>query len=133
MVSERKNSEILNNKHVLLIDDEAFLVRLWKSILEKQGYKVSGFTDSKLASENFKNNPHDFDIVITDQSMPLITGEELAAEFLKIRSDIKVIVCTGYPEYLNKADLLSEGVCQYLLKPFGNDVLIKAIEENLRK
>ena len=125
----KNNNE--KSPHILLVDDEDFLVKLWKNILEKHGYKVTGYTEVKLALEDFKNNPHSFDIVVTDQSMPDIKGKELAAELLKIRSDIKIIICTGYLEDMERIDEIHMGICEFLLKPFDNITLIKAIERNI--
>lgn len=116
--------------HILLIDDEDFLVKLWKNVLEKHGYKVTGYTKAKLALEDFRNNPNGFDIVVTDQSMPDITGKELATELLKIRSDTKIIICTGYLENGDALYGFGSGICEFLLKPFDNNTLIKAIERN---
>ena len=123
-----------NNKdsqHILLVDDEDFLVKLWNNILKKHGYKVTGYTDAKLALEDFKNNPYSFDIIVTDQSMPGINGEDLAIEILKIRKDIKIIICTGYLEDMNGANILGSEICEFLIKPFDNNTLIQAIERNI--
>ena len=120
-----------NSIHILLVDDEDFLVKLWKHMLEKHGYKVTGYKEARLALEYFKNNPYSFDIVVTDQSMPDINGRELAIELLKIRNDIKIIICTGYLEDVDRANGLGIGVCEFLLKPFDNNTLIKAIERNI--
>jgi DNA-binding response OmpR family regulator len=123
-----------NNKdrlHILLVDDEHFLVKLWKNVLEKHGYAVKGYTSARLALKDFENNPNSFDIVVTDQSMPDMTGKEFAVELIKIRSDIKIIICTGY---LGDVDIY-KGIgiesCEYLLKPFDNSTLINAIEKNI--
>ena len=115
---------------VLLVDDEDFLVKLWKNILEKQGYKVTGYTEAKLALDDFRRNPFDFDIVVTDQSMPDINGKELAVELLKIRKDIKIIICTGFLEHIDRFNDIGKGICEFLLKPFDNNTLMKAIERN---
>lgn len=125
-----------NNKkraQILLVDDEDFLVKLWKNVLEKHGYEVYGYTIAKLALKAFEDNPNSFDIVVTDQSMPDMTGKELVIELLKIRGDIKIIICTGY---LGGADIFKDiGIesCEYLLKPFDNSTLINAIERNIRR
>lgn len=122
-------NENKNVQHILLVDDEDFLVKLWKNVLKKHGYNVTGYTDVKLALSDFKNNPYSFDIVVTDQSMPDINGNEFAVELLKIREDTKIIICTGYLEDLDRDN--SVGICQFLLKPFDNGTLIKAIEKNI--
>jgi two-component system, cell cycle sensor histidine kinase and response regulator CckA len=134
-----KDDNILTNNeetkrsspHVLLVDDEEFLVKLWRNVLEKRGYKVTGYTDVKSALEDFKLNSKSFDIVITDQSMPNMKGSELVEELFKIRSDIKIIICTGYLEDLNMKKVTAMGNCEFLLKPFDNSTLVKAIKEIL--
>ena len=117
--------------HILLVDDEDFLVKLWKNVLKKHGYKVTGFTQAKLALEAFKNYPQSFDIVVTDQSMPVMSGKELSVELLKIRSDIKIIICTGYLEDMDRFDNIGKKICEFLLKPFDNETLLKAVERNI--
>lgn len=128
---DHKSHEEINCIHVLLVDDEYYLVKLWKNVLEKRGYLVSGYTDGNLALEEFKLNPESFDIVITDQYMPNMTGNQLAASLIKIRSDIKIIVCTGYIDEFNIENAIDMGICEFLLKPFDNCTLINAISRNL--
>jgi CheY-like chemotaxis protein len=106
-------------------------VRLWKNIFTKHGYVVTGFTDSKLALQAFRDQPSSFDIVITDQSMPFITGSELAKEFLKLRANIKIILCTGYSEDIDINTFKQMGISEILLKPFDNKTLLKAVESKL--
>lgn len=117
--------------HVLIVDDEDYLVKLWKNVLEKRGYIVSGFTDGKLALDAFKMSPESFDIVVTDHSMPTMTGSEFVTELFKVRSNIKIILCTGYLEEFSMENVVSIGICEFLLKPFDNSTLIKAISRNL--
>lgn len=125
---ERKKT---NCTHVLIVDDEDYLVKLWKNVLEKRGYMVSGFTDGKLALDAFKTNPESFDIVVTDHSMPAMTGSEFVTELFKVRNNIKIILCTGYLEEFSMENVASIGICEFLLKPFDNSTLIKAISRNL--
>ena len=120
-----------SSAHILLVDDEEFLVKLWKRILEKHGYRVTSYIEGMLALEDFKSRPESFDLVVTDQSMPVMTGSELVAELFKIRRDIKIIVCTGYWEAVEKEKALNRGICEFLTKPFDNDTLLKAVERNL--
>lgn len=126
-----KSEELRFCAHVLLVDDEDFLVRLWKHVMEKRGYKVTSYTDGLLALEDFKAKPYSFDIVITDQSMPEITGCELAAEILKIRNDIKIIICSGYLGEIVKENAFNKKISEFLIKPFDINMLIEAIERNI--
>ena len=130
-VAEDEKSSEAQVAHILFVDDEDFLVKLWKNILKKRGFKVTGYTNAQIALEDFKNNPHSFDIVVTDQTMPYITGSTLAVEFTRIRSDIKIILCTGYLGGFGRDTVASMGICEILIKPFSNNTLIKAIERNL--
>lgn len=81
--------------HILVVDDEDFLIRMWKMSMERRGYKVSPFTDCLEALKVFKENPAAFDIAITDQIMPGMTGVAFATHILKIRKNLPVILCTG--------------------------------------
>ena len=119
----------LRNIHILLIDDEEYMVNLWKKIIERHGYHVSSYTNGLEALKDFQSNPNIYDIIITDQSMPKINGLKLAEEILAVRKDIKIILCTGYLgdiEYQVK-----DHVYDILLKPFNSNTLIEAIQRNL--
>lgn len=121
------NKEI-NDIHVLLVDDEEFFVNLWRNILGKRGFKVTAYTDGRIALKEFKDDPYRFDVVVTDQFMPAINGIDLAKELIKIRGNIKIILCTGYI-----VDSVKDiGISELLLKPFDNNKLIEAIEKNVR-
>lgn len=129
------NELIFNNEvekepaHVLFVDDQEFLAKLWKQVIERWGFRVTSFTKGLLALEEFRANPEYYDIVITDQSMPEITGFELAEEMLKIRSDIKIIICSGYFGDINNETNIK--VNEVLLKPFDSNTLLEAINRNL--
>ncbi len=88
------------NEHILLIDDEPGIVRMQKQSLERLGYTVTGKTDSLEALEDFRSSPQKYDLVFTDMTMPRLTGEKLSAAMKDIRSDVPVILCTGYSEKL---------------------------------
>ncbi len=104
-------------EQILLVDDEAFIVQLETQILTKLGYSVSATTDSLDALEIFKANPDRFDIVISDMTMPNMTGDELAIELMKIRTDIPVILCTGYSESITNERAERLGIKALLIKP----------------
>jgi PAS domain S-box-containing protein len=105
------------NEHILFIDDEPVLVDLGKQMLNGLGYKVTTRTSSIEALELFKIKPGQFDLVITDMTMPHMTGEKLARELMKIRSDIPVIICTGYSEYISKEKANKMGIRAFIMKP----------------
>ncbi|MCP4625571.1 MAG: response regulator [bacterium] len=85
-------------EHILFIDDEKSLVDLGFQILKRLGYAVTTRTSSVEALELFMAQPDKFELIITDMTMPNMTGDELAARLMQIRADIPVILCTGYSE-----------------------------------
>jgi len=87
------------------------------------GYSITATTSSSEALRIFQERPDGFDLVITDMTMPELTGAELAREFLKIRPDLPIILCTGYSDSLNKADARKMNIREFVLKPFPLDHL----------
>ena len=83
-------------EHILFIDDEAQIADISEEILKLLGYRVTIRTSSLEALELFKHRSHDFDLVVTDMTMPNLTGDKLAVELMKIRPGIPIILCTGY-------------------------------------
>lgn len=102
---------------ILFIDDEKDLADIGRQILEPLGYRVAALTSSREALEKFKNDPARFDLVITDQTMPQLTGIELAAEMLKIRPDLPIIICTGFSVHISEEKAKAIGIRQVLMKP----------------
>lgn len=88
-----------------------------QSMLEWLGYKVTGRTSSIEALEAFRNNPKGFDLVITDQTMPNMTGKTLAKELMAIRPDIPVILCTGFSEQIDEKRAKEMGISAFVMKP----------------
>lgn len=119
------------DKHILVVDDEMSVARLHGQLLESCGFRVSVETDGLSALELFENNPAKFDIVVTDQTMPKMTGGELAVNLLKIKPDLPVILCTGYSEHLSEEDALKLGIKAYLMKPVKTRTMIDTIRELL--
>ncbi|MDH5299277.1 MAG: DUF3365 domain-containing protein, partial [Desulfobulbaceae bacterium] len=90
-------------ERILVVDDEELVTSLNRHILERLGYRVTTLTDSSEALALFSSNPDQFDLVITDMNMPVISGAELAAQLLTIRPDIRIILATGYSEVIDEA------------------------------
>jgi CheY-like chemotaxis protein len=112
----------------LLVDDEQSLVEMGAAILERLGYKVTPETNSLLALEIFRSRSQAFDLVITDHTMPNLTGTDLVKEIRRIRPDVPIILCTGFSEEVTKET--AAGLCiELLMKPFG----IKQLAELIRK
>lgn len=119
------------NERILFVDDEKDLVDMVKRILEHLGYQTAARTDSIDALETFRALPNDFDLVITDMTMPNMTGDMLSEEIKKIRSDIPIILCSGFSPLINKEKAKSLGIKDFLMKPLAINDLAKAIRNAL--
>jgi PAS domain S-box-containing protein len=118
---------------ILFIDDEQVLVKVNKDFLERLGYNVTTRTSSIEALELFKKQPNRFDLIITDQTMPNLTGTNLAEEFIKIRSDIPIILCTGFSKNISRKKLESIGIKEFVMKPIVQRDLATAIRKVLNE
>ena len=104
-------------ERILFIDDEPALVEVGKRQLESLGYEVVGETSATTALEVFTENPNRFDLVITDKSMPKITGQELAEKLLTLREDIPIIMYTGFNTHTEEMRSKAIGIKGLLIKP----------------
>jgi PAS domain S-box-containing protein len=104
-------------QHVLYLDDEEPLVYLVKRVLERIGYRVSGFTEPQEALQAFAAAPAGYDAVITDLSMPGLSGTDFAKQILQLRSDVPVIMTSGYVRTQDRDAALKAGVRELVLKP----------------
>jgi len=102
---------------ILLVDDEITIAKLEGQMLSRLGYQVTEHTNSTEALKEFKKNQENFDLVISDMTMPNITGDQLAKEILSIRPDMPIIICTGFSERVNEEQVEAIGVKGFLMKP----------------
>jgi len=116
-ITEAKTELETGHENILLVDDEPAVVRLEQQMLERLGYKISSHTSSLDAVEVFRSNPDAFDIVLTDMTMPNMTGDQLAKEILSIKPDMPIIICTGFSENMNKEQAEIIGIKGFLMKP----------------
>ncbi len=100
-------------------------------MLERLGYHVTVRCSSIEALATFKNTPNEFDIVITDQTMPDMTGSDLASWMLQIRPEIPIILCTGYSSIIDEASAKAIGIKEFTLKPLAKEVIAKLIRKVL--
>jgi two-component system, cell cycle sensor histidine kinase and response regulator CckA len=121
------------HERILFVDDEEMLVELNRARLRGLGYKVVATTRSLKALEVFKARPDRFDLVITDYTMPAITGIDLARELLKIRGDIPIILCTGYTEAISADRVKEHGFKELLMKPMTKTDLAETVRRVLDK
>ena len=119
------------NERILLIDDERSLADVGKQMLEKLGYQVSSWTNSSKALGRFQKNPYQFDLVITDMTMPDMTGLQLSEKIKRIRPDIPVILCTGFSESINQENSSSYGISALIKKPYLKNDVARVIREVL--
>jgi CheY-like chemotaxis protein len=116
-------------EHILFVDDEPAIVNIGKQILESLGYTVTTRTSSLEALELFRTKADSFDLVITDMTMPNMTGDELAKELIRIKPEIPVILCTGYSARINQHQAMAMGIRTFVMKP----VLRQEIATTVRK
>jgi len=118
---------------ILLVDDEEALATMGKRILERLGYQVTAMTSPVEAFDIFCARPNDFDLVITDYTMPRMTGTVLAGEIIGIRSDIPIILCTGYSEMITKEKAERMGIRAFIMKPLGMGEMARIVSKVLNK
>ncbi|MGD9687602.1 MAG: ATP-binding protein [Desulfobacter sp.] len=118
-------------EHILLVDDEKPVAEIEKQMLNRLGYKVTMHTSSQEALECFRANPEAFDLLLTDVTMPGITGDRLAQEVLTIRPDIPVLLCTGFSENIDKRKAEQLGIKGFLMKPVGKSDMARTVRQIL--
>ena len=121
----------VGNGKIMLVDDEPIVADIGKEILKMLGYSVRVFNNPLEALNVFRENPDNFDLLITDQSMPYLTGDELIKEILIINPDIPIILSTGYSSMIDEKESKIIGVKKFLMKPLNLEVLADAVEECL--
>jgi PAS domain S-box-containing protein len=128
-----KKVEVLEvgTETIFLVDDEEAIVQLERKILERLGYNVNSYTSSIEALEAFKADPQGYDLVVTDMTMPNITGDQLAQKILNIRPDIPIIICTGFSERLNEMMAKAIGIKGFLMKPVIKSDLAQMVRKVL--
>ena len=118
-------------ENILLIDDEIPIVKMGSQLLNRLGYSVSTATDSIEALELFRTRPDDFQLVITDMTMPRLTGDQLASEMIAIRPDIPIILCTGYSRIMSDETARNIGIKAFAYKPIVKSYLAKTVRRVL--
>ena len=130
-VVEEEGELPLGREHILFVDDEELLAEMGGEMLARLGYNVTTRRSSLAALATFQEKPADFDLVITDQTMPDMTGLELARRMLQIRPDIAIILCTGYSNLVDEKKAKSCGIKEFALKPLTRSMIAKLIRKVL--
>ncbi len=128
--AETPHEALIGTESILLLDDEQAVVEMGSAILERFGYKVTTETDSLRALEVFSTKPDRFDLIITDYTMPNLTGMDLAKEVRRIRPDMPVLLCTGFSEKITPESVKEFGV-EVLMKPYRLGQLSDAVRKIL--
>ena len=116
-------------ERILIVEDEDVQLQSMVRMLEWLGYRVTAKTDGREALAEFQKNPHGFDLVITDQAMPVMTGAQLTEALLKILPEIPIILCTGFSEAVSEEQAKAIGVREFIHKPFS----IVEMSEKIRR
>ncbi|MGD9368363.1 MAG: response regulator [Desulfobacteraceae bacterium] len=119
------------NESILFVDDETMIVDIAKRMLESLGYRVVARTSAIEALEAFRNNPDNFDLVVTDMTMPKMTGLDLAEKILQIRPGFPVILCTGFDVTLNEEKIADHGLQDIIYKPILRREMAAAVRKTL--
>ncbi len=119
------------NERILFVDDEEQLVHATEQMLALQGFVVTAETSSVRALSLFQSNPEQFDLVITDQTMPELSGTELIAEMQKIKPDLLAILCTGYSAKVSETEAEQLGIHEFCLKPLSLSQLVQTVRKVL--
>lgn len=128
---ENNRSLATGNEKILFIDDEPAITDVGASFLSSLGYNVITETKSMNALERFRSNPKYFDLVITDQTMPDLTGAELSQTMLKLNPDIPIILCTGYTSALSEDQAYAIGIKSFAVKPLSKRTLAETVRRVL--
>jgi PAS domain S-box-containing protein len=121
------------NERILFVDDEEIITHSVRNMLLHLGYKVTALTDSEEALKLFSANPSEFDLVMVDQTMPSMTGEDLGKELMRMRPDVPIILCTGYSDLISSEKAMALGFRGFILKPFavreGAELVRRVLDE----
>ena len=132
-ISEEQVAEsIKGSGRILFVDDEEDLIEMATEMLESLGYEVTATQKSVAALEMFCANPDRFDLVITDQTMPELTGMAMAQEMMMIRPGIPVILCTGFSSTVDAQDVKNAGIRKFVLKPMIKNEIAASIHQILK-
>ncbi len=119
------------NERILFVDDELMMVEMVKDRLTHLGYAVTAMTESPAALAFLRERGNEVDVLITDQTMPVMTGIELAKEALKMYKNLPIILCTGFSSEVNPERVAAIGIRKFVMKPFRSHELCKAVRDVL--
>jgi len=118
---------------ILFVDDEPIVIRTITPLLEQLGYAVDSTSDPAAALELFRSDPDKFDLVITDQTMAPLTGDQLGREMLRLRPGLPILLCTGFSEIVQEDEAIARGMAGLILKPFSAGEIAAKIRDVLKR
>jgi len=127
----KASTPVRGSETILFVDDDAVVIRTTQSVLNYLGYRVETRSDPREALALFAERPGEFDLVITDMTMPRMTGASLAGEIMSIRPGIPVIICTGHSDLIDEETAKNMGISSFLMKPVTLEKMAKTIREVL--
>lgn len=119
------------NARIIILDDDELVSQYLAALLEIEGYEVIIMNDPLEALKCFNNHPDDFDLVVTDQVMPGLTGVEVAREVLKLRPQLPILLITGYSRRVNAENAESFGLSGFFPKPVNESLFLNKISDLL--
>ena len=119
LLSEENREPAYGNERILFVDDEESVIRVGRQMLERLGYTVTAFSNPLEALKVFKDAPDAFDLIVTDMTMPDMTGDRFASEVMTVRPDAPVILCTGYSERITEDEAEKMGIKAFAMKPLA--------------
>ncbi len=128
---EAEETPLTGTETILFVDDEPSLVKMTHETLERLGYCVEAQTDPSEAFVRFLENPDGFDLVVTDMTMPQMTGDQLISRLKEIRPHIKTIICTGYSKKLSDKRAADLGADAFIMKPIDSETLARTVRQVL--
>ena len=123
--------DAIHNENILFVDDNEPVRSSAQVCLERSGYSVTTASDGQEALEVFLADPNHFNLVITDQTMANMTGEDLSVELIKVRPEIPIIICTGHSERITPDSISKLGIRAFLQKPTTPTMLRQVVREVL--
>ncbi|MDY6903455.1 MAG: ATP-binding protein [Thermodesulfobacteriota bacterium] len=131
---EKKGQDLPGgDENILLVDDEVLMTDVGEKMLGRLGYNIIVTNSGHEALEVFSEDPDYFDLVITDMTMPYLTGVDLAKKLMEIRSDVPIILCTGFNELITPEKARNLGIRKFIMKPFEMEKMAKAIRSAMGK
>ena len=122
---------VTGNERIMIVDDEEAIRNLLLAILSNAGYQADGYANGREAWEVFRKSPDNWNLIITDQTMPQMTGEELAVNVMELRPDMPIILCTGFSESISIEKARTLGIKAYLYKPLSLNELLASVHKAL--